>query len=136
MIIRSRTFRESYYEDIKLFQTIWIRFFMVLFLLIMAGLPWWGNPYLIYLVNLSCIAVVAALGLNLLTGFTGQISMGHAAFVAIGAYVTAILSSKAGWPFWMCLLATINHCLKLLFYKICGLDPAILIMDSEYTIFN
>jgi branched-chain amino acid transport system permease protein len=106
MIIRSRTFRESYYEDIKLFQTIWMRFFMVLFLLTMAGLPWWGNPYLIYLVNLSCIAVVAALGLNLLTGFTGQISMGHAAFVAIGAYVTAILSSKAGWPFWMCLLAS------------------------------
>jgi branched-chain amino acid transport system permease protein len=101
--VRSRTFKESYYEDIKLFQTIWIRFFILFFLIAMASLPRWGNPYLIYLVNLSCIAVVAALGLNLLVGFTGQISMCHAAFLAIGAYSTAILSSKAGWPFWMCL---------------------------------
>lgn len=103
MAVRSKTFRESYYEDIQLFQTIWIRFFVTLFLIVMATLPNWGNPYLVYLVNLSCIAVVAALGLNLLVGFTGQISMCHAAFVAIGAYCTAILSSKAGWPFWLCL---------------------------------
>jgi branched-chain amino acid transport system permease protein len=103
MPIRSRTFKESYYEDIKLFQTIWIRFFMVFFLFAMVALPKWGNPYLVYLVNLSCIAVVAALGLNILVGFTGQISMCHAAFVAIGAYSTAILSTKAGWPFWLCL---------------------------------
>lgn len=106
MAVRSKTFRESYYEDIKLFQTIWIRFFMVLFLIVLATLPGWGNPYVVYLVNLSCIAVVAALGLNLLVGFTGQISMCHAAFVAIGAYSTAILSSKAGWPFWLCLSAS------------------------------
>ena len=106
MAIRSKTFRESYYEDIKLFQTIWIRFFMLLFLAAMVTLPKWGNPYLVYLVNLSCIAVVAALGLNILVGFTGQISMCHAAFVAIGAYSTAILSSKAGWPFWLCLSAS------------------------------
>lgn len=106
MAIRSKTFRESYYEDLKLFQTIWIRSFMVLFLAALAALPWLGNPYLIYLVNLSCIAVVAALGLNLLTGFTGQISMCHAAFVAIGAYTTAILSSHWGSPFWVCLLAS------------------------------
>jgi branched-chain amino acid transport system permease protein len=104
--VRSKTFRESYYEDIQIFQTIWIRFFMALFLIALATLPNWGNPYLVYLVNLSCIAVVAALGLNLLVGFTGQISMCHAAFVAIGAYSTAILSSKAGWPFWMCLSAS------------------------------
>ena len=63
-MIRSQTFKESYYEDLKLFQTIWIRFFMILFLTALASLPWWGNPYLIYLVNLSCIAVVAAIGLN------------------------------------------------------------------------
>lgn len=106
MAIRSRTFRESYYEDLKLFQTVWIRFFLLLFLGALAALPWWGNPYLIYLVNLSCIAVVAALGLNLLTGFTGQISMCHAAFVSIGAYTTALLSGLGGWPFWFCLLAS------------------------------
>jgi branched-chain amino acid transport system permease protein len=104
--IRSRTFRESYYEDIKLFQTIWIRVWISLFLILLATLPLWGNPYVIYLINLSCIAVVAALGLNLLIGYTGQISLGHAAFIAIGAYTTAILSSKVGLPFWVCLLAS------------------------------
>jgi branched-chain amino acid transport system permease protein len=104
--IRSKTCRESYYEDIKLFQTIWIRIWMVIFLVILATLPLWGNPYLIYLINLSCITVVAALGLNLLVGYTGQISLAHAAFIAIGAYTTAILSSKVGLPFWICLLAS------------------------------
>jgi branched-chain amino acid transport system permease protein len=104
--IRSKTFRESYYEDIKLFQTIWIRVWISFFLVMVATLPLWGNPYMIYLINLSCVAVVAALGLNLLTGFTGQISLGHAAFVAIGAYGTAILSTKLGLPFWICLPAS------------------------------
>ncbi len=106
MVIRSKTFRESYYEDIKLFQTIWIRFWISLFLVLLATLPLWGNPYVIYLINLSCIAVVAALGLNLLIGYTGQISLGHAAFLAIGAYTTAVLSSKLGLSFWICLLAS------------------------------
>jgi branched-chain amino acid transport system permease protein len=104
--IRSKTFRESYHEDIKLFQTIWIRIWISLFLILLATLPLWGNPYVIYLINLSCIAVVAALGLNLLIGYTGQISLGHAAFIAIGAYTTAILSTKVGLPFWACLLAS------------------------------
>jgi branched-chain amino acid transport system permease protein len=71
-----------------------------------AVLPLVGDPYLMYLINLSCIATVAALGLNLLTGFTGQISLGHAAFFAIGAYCTAILSSKLQLPFWICLPAS------------------------------
>jgi branched-chain amino acid transport system permease protein len=106
VVIRSKTFRESYYEDIKLFQTIWIRVWISFFLVMVATLPLWGNPYMIYLINLSCVAVVAALGLNLLTGFTGQISLGHAAFVAIGAYGTAILSTKLGLPFWICLPAS------------------------------
>ena len=77
-----------------------------LLILFAATLPIWGNPYVIYLINLSCIAVVAALGLNLLIGYTGQISLGHAAFIAIGAYTTAILSTKVGLPFWaVCLPA-------------------------------
>jgi branched-chain amino acid transport system permease protein len=106
MVVRSKTFRESYYEDIKLFQTIWIRVWISVFLLMLATLPLWGNPYIIYLTNLSCVAIVAALGLNLLTGFTGQISLGHAAFVAVGAYVTAILSTRLSLPFWVCLPAS------------------------------
>ncbi len=106
MAIRSKTFRESYYEDIKLFKTIWIKSWIGLFLMVLAVLPLIGDPYIIYLINISCIATIAALGLNILTGFTGQISLGHAAFFAIGAYCTAIISSRFQVPFWICLPAS------------------------------
>ena len=105
MIIRSRTFRTSYREDIKLFQTIWIKLWMGLFILGLVLLPFVGDVYLVYLVNLSCVATVAALGLNLLTGFAGQLSLGHAAFLAIGAYTTGLLANHFEWPFWITLPA-------------------------------
>jgi len=106
LAIRSKTFRETYYEDIKLLQTLWIKAWIGLFILGLVVAPFGTDPYVVYLINLSCVATVAALGLNLLTGFTGQISLGHAAFFAIGAYCTAILSSEFGMPYWLCLPAS------------------------------
>jgi branched-chain amino acid transport system permease protein len=103
MVIRSKTFSESYHEDIKLMRTIWSKAWMGLFVLGMLVLPFATDTYIVYLVNLSCIATVAALGLNLLTGFTGQISLGHSAFLAIGAYTGAILGEGLGMPFWITL---------------------------------
>ena len=44
---------------------------------------------------------IAIMGLNLLTGYTGQISLGHSAFFAIGAYTAAVLSHHLGWPFYV-----------------------------------
>lgn len=104
MAIRSPTFKESYYEDIKLFQTIWIKFWVAVLVLGLVLLPIIGDPYFVYLVNLSCIATVAALGLNILTGFTGQVSLGHAAFLAIGAYGSSIMALRFNTPFWVNLL--------------------------------
>jgi len=104
--IRSKTFRETYYEDIKLLQTLWIKIWIGLFILGLVAAPFATDPYVIYLINLSCVATVAALGLNLLTGFTGQISLGHAAFFAIGAYSTAIIASELRMPYWVCLPAS------------------------------
>lgn len=101
MAIRSKTFKESYFEDIKLFQTIWIKFWSGMLLIGLVLLPILGDPYFVYLVNLSCLATVAALGLNILTGFTGQISLGHAAFLAIGAYTAANLANRLATPFWV-----------------------------------
>jgi branched-chain amino acid transport system permease protein len=60
--------------------------------------------YEITLATSMCISVVFALSLNLITGFCGQISLGHAAFLGVGAYTTALLS-KAGLPFPLDLLA-------------------------------
>jgi branched-chain amino acid transport system permease protein len=53
---------------------------------------------------------VAVLGLNLLTGFNGQISLGHGAFLAIGAYVTAVLMARFGWPYWATLPVAALFC--------------------------
>lgn len=50
---------------------------------------------------LICINIILALGLNLITGFTGQFSLGHAAFMSIGAYTSAILTAKLGQPFFI-----------------------------------
>ncbi|HEV8457730.1 MAG TPA: branched-chain amino acid ABC transporter permease, partial [Methylomirabilota bacterium] len=66
---------------------------------ILAGLPLLLDTYFVYLGNLIAVYVVIALGLNLLLGYTGQISLGHAGFVAIGAYGSAILTLRLGLPF-------------------------------------
>jgi len=55
------------------------------------------GAYEINLIVLACIAIILALGLNMITGFCGQISLGHAAFFGAGAYTTAMLM-RAGWP--------------------------------------
>lgn len=104
--MRSKTFRESYQEDIRIFHTIWVKSWLAAFLIGLATLPLWGDPYVLYMANIAGIAIVAALGLNILTGFTGQISLGHSAFLAIGAYTTAILAARVGMPFWVAIPAS------------------------------
>lgn len=64
-----------------------------------------GGSYFVYLANLTAIYAIAALGLNMLTGACGLVSLGHNAFFAIGAYTSAILSVKLGLPFVVTLIA-------------------------------
>ena len=92
MVILSKGFTESYKEDMRLFQTIWSKAWLCLFLAAIIVLPLLADPYVTYLVNISEIAIIGAMGLNILTGCTGQISLGHAAFMAIGSYTVAILA--------------------------------------------
>jgi branched-chain amino acid transport system permease protein len=65
----------------------------------LAAAPLAFSSYTIYLLNLTAIFGLVALGLNVLTGFAGQISLGHAAFFGIGAYATGLLAEKLGVPF-------------------------------------
>ena len=51
----------------------------------------------------ACTAIVGSLALMILTGFAGQISLGHAAFLALGGYTAAMLSAHAHVPFWLCM---------------------------------
>ena len=59
-----------------------------------------GSNYRVFQLTLVLAYSIALLGLNMLTGYNGQISLGHGAFYAIGAYTAAILMDKAGFPYW------------------------------------
>ncbi len=97
--MRIGDFKETYAADQAVFKTGAVRFWLGALGLAMAVFPFVAGEYLIYLANITGVAVVAAVGLNVLTGFTGQISLGHAGFVGVGAYTSAILTAKLGWPF-------------------------------------
>jgi branched-chain amino acid transport system permease protein len=64
-----------------------------------------GGDYFVYLLSLVGIFSLVSIGLNLLVGFSGQISLGHAGFFGIGAYASAILSLRLGLPFWLAIPA-------------------------------
>ncbi len=64
------------------------------------ALPFFLGNYHVFQMTLVLVYAIALLGLNMLTGFNGQISLGHGAFYAIGAYTAAILMDKAGMPYW------------------------------------
>src|SRR5256886_13877687 len=62
-------------------------------------IPGVAPGYVLYLVSLALIYAVVAIGLGILVGHTGQISLGHAGFFAIGAYASALLTLRLGFPF-------------------------------------
>src|SRR4051794_23631185 len=62
-----------------------------------------GNGYHIYIIAVVGLTAIVGIGLNVLLGLTGQISLGHVAFYAIGAYVVGILTTKTGLGFWLTL---------------------------------
>ena len=68
-------------------------------------IPGVAPGYVLYLVSLALIYAIVAIGLGVLIGYTGQISLGHAGFFAIGAYTCALLTQRAGLPFVVALLA-------------------------------
>lgn len=77
------------------------------FFLVFVGLPALvgNNAYLMLILSLSGIFVIASIGLDLLFGYSGQISIGQAAFYAVGAYTSAILTTKFGVSVWLGMLA-------------------------------
>ena len=74
-------------------------------LLLLLLLPFsLSNNYVQYVINIICINVILAVGLNIVKGFAGQVTVGHMAIAAIGAYTSAVLSTHLGLPFWAALL--------------------------------
>jgi branched-chain amino acid transport system permease protein len=78
-----------------------VRLAWALALAFAVSAPFWMSGYHLYQFAQVLIYAIALLGLNLLTGFNGQLSLGHGAFFAIGGYGAAILIVKFGLPFWL-----------------------------------
>ncbi len=102
--MRSGDFKVSYKEDVAVLQTGFVKICIAFFTIALIGVVLIADNYSVYIINLCAISTIGALGLNLLTGFTGQISVGHAGFLAIGAYSSAKLV-EAGLPFLLALPA-------------------------------
>jgi branched-chain amino acid transport system permease protein len=91
-------FKTDYAQDIRLFQHGGQVFWYGLLLLVLLAAPYLVSGYVLSQLHFICIYAIVGLGLMLLVGYTGQISLGHAAFLATGAYTEALLQS-AGVPF-------------------------------------
>jgi len=102
----SGVFKTSYAADMALYPLPIARKAVALIIVLFAVvLPLSLDEYYLSVVNLVLIAIVGALGLNILVGYTGQISVGHAAFMSVGAYTAANLAVHLNLPFWLTLPA-------------------------------
>jgi branched-chain amino acid transport system permease protein len=91
--------KRSYFEDIRLFKSGVVLFWSVVLLAALIAFPLFAKQYYIYIASLLFINIIIAIGLNLLVGYTGQVSLGHAGFLAIGAYTSVLLMLRLGLPF-------------------------------------
>jgi len=78
----------------------WLGFVAVVVLIVALPLVL-SDPFFILVLQSLAYLFIATLGLDILVGWTGQISLGHAGLYAVGAYTTALLTTRLGWPFWV-----------------------------------
>lgn len=96
-------FDRSYEQDMGILRTRWQKILLLVLLFAAFTLPAYSSESVVSLVNRICIFIIAVQGLNLLTGYTGQISLGQAAFMTVGGYTSALLMSLWGWNFFVAL---------------------------------
>src|SRR5436189_4791732 len=102
----SGVFKTSYPADMALYPLPIAKWTVAAFAgLFIVIVPLTLGEYYVSILNLILIANVGALGLNILVGYTGQISIGHGAFMSVGAYAAANLVVRLHWPFWLALPA-------------------------------
>ncbi|MDG4657484.1 branched-chain amino acid ABC transporter permease [Ectobacillus antri] len=94
-------FHVNYKQDTALFKIARVRWRVLAMLALFFAFPLISSDYVIGLVTLCGIAAIGAIGLNILTGFTGQISIGVGAFLGVGGYTSAVLTAKLGLSFWV-----------------------------------
>jgi branched-chain amino acid transport system permease protein len=99
----SGIFNENYAQDMAVFRTRRDWGILFAFLVFLSVCPLFFSDRILTILTMMGIAVISVHGLNILTGYCGQISIGHAGFMAVGGYTSAILCAKLGLPFWAAL---------------------------------
>ena len=94
-------FRTAYERDMELLQTPFVKICVTAFLVFLLAWPFLVKSAFLWVTLQILIAVIGAVGLNILTGFTGQISLGQGAFLGVGAYTSAYITAKLGLSFWV-----------------------------------
>jgi branched-chain amino acid transport system permease protein len=97
------TYDSSYDQDMAIVRTRLQWILLVVGLLFLFSLPLYSGNYILYMVNNICITLIAVVGLNILMGYCGLVSLGQAAFMGVGAYTTGILAHHLGFTFWLAL---------------------------------
>jgi branched-chain amino acid transport system permease protein len=97
----TRALVTRYRDDQALVPDMWQKVGLILGLIAIVVFPFQVSERWLVVGNLALVAVVGSVALMILTGFAGQISLGHAAFLAVGAYTTAILGARYHLPYWV-----------------------------------
>ena len=100
MGLHSGTFHENYAQDMAIFRSKLHWGILFVFVILLFTCPLFFSDRIVTIMTMIGIAIISVHGLNILTGYCGQISIGHVGFMAVGAYTSAILTAKLGWSFW------------------------------------
>jgi branched-chain amino acid transport system permease protein len=103
MALPSGTFNQSYGQDMAIFRTKTQWLILLAFLAFLFTSPLYFSDRILTILTIIGITTISVHGLNILTGYCNQISIGHAGFMAVGAYTSGILTAHLGWSFWAAL---------------------------------
>jgi branched-chain amino acid transport system permease protein len=108
--------KENYIEDEAIFRTLFQKTWLVVLMFALLIAPPFLNDYYVFFLTWVFIAIISAHGLNILLGYTGQISLGHAAFMGVGGYTYSYMVMVLHWPFWLSIPASglVAACLGLI----------------------
>ena len=96
-------FNENYAQDMAIVRTKTQWGILAAFLILLFASPLFLSDTFLTILTVIGITIISIHGLNILTGYCGQISLGHAAFMAVGGYISGILCTKLGWSFFAAL---------------------------------
>jgi branched-chain amino acid transport system permease protein len=103
MDLPSGIFNQSYADDMAIVRTKTQWVILLIFLVFLFSAPLYVSDRILTIMTIIGITIISVHGLNILTGYCGQLSIGHVAFMAVGGYTSAVLCAKLGWSFWAAL---------------------------------